>query len=102
MSPLTPGSRLSTGYLGRLRPVLIASSRYLAYSSDVGESFRPVVNPKVVQSAYGISWLYVGGDVAYEGYKANLRAQEYCPEALAQVVGLTTAKRAIFQVSRPR
>ncbi|GAA5846988.1 hypothetical protein JCM3766R1_005888 [Sporobolomyces carnicolor] len=87
------------GYLGRLRPVLIASSRYLAYSSDVGESFRPVVNPKVVQSAYGISWLYVGGDVAYEGYKANLRAQEYCPEALAQVVGLTTAKRAIFQAT---
>ncbi|GAA5930236.1 mitochondrial fission process 1 family protein [Sporobolomyces koalae] len=87
------------GYLGRLRPVLIASTRYLAYSSDVGESFRPVVNPRVVQSAYGISWLYVGGDVAYEGYKAKLRAQEYCPEALSQVVGLTTAKRAIFQAT---
>ncbi|GAA5982461.1 hypothetical protein JCM5350_000420 [Sporobolomyces pararoseus] len=87
------------GYLGRIRPVLIASTRYLAYSSDVGESFRPVVNPRVVQGAYGISWLYVGGDVAYEGYKAKLRAEEYCPEALAQVVGLTTAKRAIFQAT---
>ncbi|GAA5857444.1 hypothetical protein JCM5353_005698 [Sporobolomyces roseus] len=87
------------GYLGRLRPVLIASTRYLAYSSDVGESFRPVINPKFVTGAYGISWLYVGGDVAYEGYKARLRAQEYCPESLAQVVGLTTAKRAIFQAT---
>lgn len=43
--------------------------------------------------------MYVGGDVAYEGYKARLRAQEYCPESLAQVVGLTTAKRAIFQAT---
>ncbi|GAA6062929.1 hypothetical protein JCM10212_007160 [Sporobolomyces blumeae] len=87
------------GYLGRIRPVLIASSRYLAYTSDVGESFRPVVNPKVVTAAYGVSWLYLGGDVAYEGYKAKLRAQEYCPGALAQVVGLSTAKRAIFQAT---
>ncbi|GAA5911301.1 hypothetical protein JCM5296_004796 [Sporobolomyces johnsonii] len=87
------------GYLARLRPVLISSTRYLAYSSDVGESFRPVVAPKVVTAAYGISWAYVFGDVGYEGYKARLRAKEYCPEAQAQVVGLTVAKRAIFQVT---
>lgn len=39
------------GYLGRIRPIFIASSRYLAYTSDVGESVRPVVNPKVVTGA---------------------------------------------------
>lgn len=33
-------------YLGRFRPVLIASSRYLAYASDVGESARPLVHSK--------------------------------------------------------
>ncbi|GAA6044411.1 hypothetical protein JCM8097_002749, partial [Rhodosporidiobolus ruineniae] len=87
------------GYLARLRPVLISSSRYLAYSSDVGESFRPVVAPRAVTAAYGISWAYVGGDVAYEGYKASLKAKEYAPEAMASVVGLTVAKRAIFQAT---
>ncbi|GAA5974485.1 hypothetical protein JCM11641_003248 [Rhodosporidiobolus odoratus] len=87
------------GYLQRLRPVLITSSRYLAYSSDVGESFRPVVAPTAVKAAYGISWAYVAGDVGYEGYKANMKAKEYCPEQQQQVVGLTVAKRAIFQAT---
>ncbi|GAA5890052.1 hypothetical protein JCM6882_009212 [Rhodosporidiobolus microsporus] len=87
------------GYLQRIRPVLISSSRYLAYSSDVGESFRPVVAPRAVTAAYGISWLYVGGDVAYEGYKASLKGKEFAPEQLQQVVGLTVAKRAIFQAT---
>ncbi|BGO97371.1 Mitochondrial 18 kDa protein [Rhodotorula toruloides] len=87
------------GYLARLRPVLISSTRYLAYSSDVGESFRPVVAPRAVTAAYGISWAYVTGDVAYEGYKARMRAHEMAPEAVQQVVGLTVAKRAIFQAT---
>ncbi|GAA5832647.1 hypothetical protein JCM11251_001396 [Rhodosporidiobolus azoricus] len=87
------------GYLQRIRPVLVSSSRYLAYSSDVGESFRPVVAPRAVQAAYGISWAYVAGDVGYEGYKASLKAKEFAPEQLQQVVGLTVAKRAIFQAT---
>ncbi|GAA5946066.1 hypothetical protein JCM3775_007209 [Rhodotorula graminis] len=87
------------GYLARLRPVLISSSRYLAYSSDVGESFRPVVAPLAVTAAYGISWAYVTGDTAYEGYKAWLRAKELAPDAIGSVVGLTCAKRAVFQAT---
>ncbi|BGP17470.1 hypothetical protein JCM10213_003247 [Rhodosporidiobolus nylandii] len=87
------------GYLARLRPVLISSARYLAYSSDVGESFRPVVAPRMVTAAYGISWAYVAGDVGYEGYKAKLKAAEFAPEQVQQVVGLTVAKRAIFQAT---
>ena len=42
----------------------------MAYTSDIGESFRPVAHPYLVRSAYGISWCYVLGDVSYEGYKA--------------------------------
>jgi fission process protein 1 len=57
-------------YAGRLRTALVASSRYLAYTSDVGEAFRPIVPPAVVAAAYGISWAYLGLDVGYEGYKA--------------------------------
>lgn len=45
----------------------------MAYTSDIGESFRPVAHPYLVKTAYGISWTYLIGDVAHEGYKAYLR-----------------------------
>eukprot|EP00388_Colpodella_angusta_P003042 GDKJ01010870.1.p1 GENE.GDKJ01010870.1~~GDKJ01010870.1.p1 ORF type:complete len:261 (+),score=51.13 GDKJ01010870.1:32-814(+) len=44
--------------------------RYLAYTSDVGEAFRPVVPSGLVRACYGISWAYVLGDVGNESYKA--------------------------------
>jgi len=50
-----------------------SAHRYVAYTSDIGESFRPVAHPWLVRSAYGISWAYVLGDVVHEGYKAYLR-----------------------------
>lgn len=48
----------------------MSAHRYVAYTSDVGESFRPVAHPWLVKGAYGISWAYILGDVSYEGYKA--------------------------------
>lgn len=56
-------------YAARFRTILSSAHRYVAYTSDVGESFRPVAHPWLIRGAYGISWLYIGGDVAYEGYK---------------------------------
>lgn len=47
-----------------------SAHRYVAYTSDIGESFRPVAHPWLVRGAYGISWAYILGDVSYEGYKA--------------------------------
>jgi len=55
---------------------MMSVQRYVAYTSDIGESFRPVAHPNLVRAAYGISWAYLGGDVAYEGYKAYKRNQE--------------------------
>lgn len=49
---------------------MLSAQRYIAYTSDIGESFRPVAHPNLVRSAYGISWAYLIGDVAHEGYKA--------------------------------
>jgi mitochondrial fission process protein 1 len=49
---------------------LLSAQRYVAYTSDIGESFRPVASPNLVRAAYGISWAYLVGDVAHEGYKA--------------------------------
>ncbi|KAL4902809.1 mitochondrial 18 KDa protein-domain-containing protein [Aspergillus multicolor] len=61
------------GYANRLRTLLLSAHRYVAYTSDIGESFRPVAHPYLVRSAYGISWAYLLGDVAHEGYKGYLR-----------------------------
>ncbi|KAL1997904.1 hypothetical protein VTN02DRAFT_464 [Thermoascus thermophilus] len=60
-------------YANRVRTLLLSAHRYVAYTSDIGESFRPVAHPWLVRSAYGISWAYVFGDVVHEGYKAYLR-----------------------------
>ncbi|CAK7271633.1 hypothetical protein SEPCBS119000_004705 [Sporothrix epigloea] len=62
-------------YAARLRTILLSAHRYVAYTSDIGESFRPVAHPYLVRFAYGISWAYIVGDVGYEGYKAYLHNQ---------------------------
>ncbi|KAF2198368.1 hypothetical protein GQ43DRAFT_443417 [Delitschia confertaspora ATCC 74209] len=62
-------------YASRIRTILMSAHRYVAYTSDIGESFRPVAHPWLVRGAYGVSWMYLTGDVAYEGYKAYLRNQ---------------------------
>ncbi|KAI9933460.1 hypothetical protein ASPWEDRAFT_43276 [Aspergillus wentii DTO 134E9] len=60
-------------YANRIRTILLSAHRYVAYTSDIGESFRPVAHPHLVRTAYGISWAYLLGDVGHEGYKAYLR-----------------------------
>ncbi|THH33758.1 hypothetical protein EUX98_g363 [Antrodiella citrinella] len=87
-------------YGARLRTALRAGQRYIAYTSDVGEAFRPVVPPAIVTAAYGISWLYLAGDVGYETYKAQrqgptLEQAEYFSEPTR--LGMIATKRAIFQ-----
>ncbi|KAI8904453.1 mitochondrial 18kDa protein [Gorgonomyces haynaldii] len=52
-------------YLARLRNLVRVGYRYLAFTSDVGEAVRPVVPLGIVNLAYGISFAYVGADVAY-------------------------------------
>ena len=63
-------------YATRVRTIMISASRYVAYTSDVGESFRPVAHPYIVRGAYGISWAYLVGDVSHEGWKAFKRNQK--------------------------
>lgn len=57
-------------YASRIRTALLSAQRYVAYTSDIGESFRPVAHPNWVRAAYGVSWAYLIGDVSHEGYKA--------------------------------
>lgn len=76
---LDNGPSRYAAYAMRLKTVIVTSSRYVAYSSDIGEAFRPLTRPEVVRGAYAISWLYILGDVGFAGYKA---AQQY--EALSK------------------
>lgn len=66
----TESSIRYAAYATRIRTAVISAQRYVAYTSDIGESFRPVAHPNYVRAAYGISFAYVAGDVAHEGYKA--------------------------------
>ncbi|KAI1809381.1 mitochondrial 18 KDa protein-domain-containing protein [Poronia punctata] len=82
-------------YANRLRTIMLSAHRYVAYTSDIGESFRPVAHPWLVRSAYGISWAYILGDVSYEGYKAywtnqrTLNPQLELSEKQQKMTGLT-------------
>lgn len=62
-------------YANRLRTIMLSAHRYVAYTSDIGESFRPVAHPWLVRGAYAISWAYLIGDVSHEGYKAYKKNQ---------------------------
>ncbi|KAF7502555.1 hypothetical protein GJ744_005494 [Endocarpon pusillum] len=77
-------------YASRARTILLSAHRYVAYTSDIGESFRPVAHPWLVRGAYGISWAYLIGDVTHEGYKAYCRNQKLLhpsPEVVKQATG---------------
>ncbi|TKA82915.1 hypothetical protein B0A55_01305 [Friedmanniomyces simplex] len=71
----TNSSLRYAAYASRFRTILLSAHRYVAYTSDIGESFRPIAHPGMVRVAYGVSWAYLVGDVGYEGYKAYNRNQ---------------------------
>jgi len=68
--PSTESNVRYAAYAARFRTILLSAHRYVAYTSDIGESFRPVAHPWLVRGAYGVSWAYILGDVSYEGYKS--------------------------------
>jgi len=78
-------------YATRYRTFILATSRYLAYTSEVGEAFRPVSHPYLVRACYGVSWAYLGLDVAYEGYKTKKAGHDNT------VIAQTVVKRGVFQ-----
>ena len=60
----TDSSIRYAAYGMRIRTILSAAHRYVAYTSDIGESFRPVAHPWLVKGAYGMYLLfhrYMGG-----------------------------------------
>lgn len=79
-------------YANRVRTILLSAHRYVAYTSDIGESFRPIAHPYLVKGAYGVSWAYLIGDVSYEGYKAyrrNVKTRAPSTEAYRDATGMS-------------
>jgi fission process protein 1 len=70
----------AAGYAGRvgrlLGTFLAKGSRYVAYTSDVGEAFRPVVDVRYVRAGYAISWAYVLTDVSLQSHWARQRGDD--------------------------
>lgn len=46
----------------------IAKVRPLAYTSEIGESFRPIIPRNIVNGAYGVSILYVAADIYHNSH----------------------------------
>mmetsp|Transcript_43359 Transcript_43359/g.92832 ORF Transcript_43359/g.92832 Transcript_43359/m.92832 type:complete len:354 (+) Transcript_43359:155-1216(+) len=53
-------------YAARGVQAFLAKGRLLAYTSDVGESFRPVMPLWFVNGCYGLTFLYVAVGIGYE------------------------------------
>ncbi|MCJ1264171.1 hypothetical protein MMC22_004042 [Lobaria immixta] len=81
-------------YASRFRTILLSAHRYVAYTSDIGESFRPIAHPWLVKGAYGVSWAYLVGDVGHEGYKAYLRNQRIIHPVVPEVASIKTSNAA--------
>ncbi len=92
--PSTESNVRYAAYAARFRTILLSAHRYVAYTSDIGESFRPVAHPWLVRGAYGVSWAYILGDVSYEGYKSYWHNQRVRNPA----VELTTRQQQILGV----
>ncbi|CAO1614882.1 unnamed protein product [Parajaminaea phylloscopi] len=88
-------------FASRLRTAIASGIRFSAYSSEVGEAFRPVTKPIVIRTLYGISWSYVIGDVTYAGYKAReqykqLEAESHNPALKAKRLA-SEAKQVVLK-----
>lgn len=57
-----------TSWFLRTIPKVIASQRYLAYASEVGESFRPIIRKYMVNFSYTASLIYVASDIGINTY----------------------------------
>ena len=96
---LEEGPLRYAAYARRAVQVFLVKGRLVAYSSDVGESVRPVVPPSVVKFCYGITWAYVAVDVAFNGYEEQRKGGS--PTQVARTVVHTSAFQVIASVLVP-
>lgn len=79
-------------YARRMVQAFLVKGRAAAYTSDVGESVRPVVPSWFVRACYGMTWMYVFTDVSYH------TADAYMAQKSKEVVCRTAVQSTVFQV----
>ncbi|KAL1529143.1 hypothetical protein AB1Y20_000103 [Prymnesium parvum] len=80
-----------TAYARRAAQAFLVKGRLVAYTSDVGESVRPVMPPWVVRAAYGLTWMYVAVDVAFHTEEA------YRTGKSNEIIARTFLHSSVFQ-----
>ena len=70
----------------KAKSAAMANARYTAYSSDVGEAFRPMVPEWTVKATYGLAVAYICGDIGVTTYKETLKPDGNPPRAFAHGV----------------
>uniref|UniRef100_A0A7S2S404 Mitochondrial fission process protein 1 n=1 Tax=Mucochytrium quahogii TaxID=96639 RepID=A0A7S2S404_9STRA len=84
------------GRIGRLAALALSrGSRYIAYSSDVGEAFRPVVDPKYIRIGYGVAITYVCTDIALYTHRAYEQGKDTTRAFIHQTTFQTLASLAL-------
>jgi len=74
--------------MARKSNMIMAKLRPMAYASEFGESFRPFVNKKMVNTMYGLSFAYVFADVGFTCYHIRDRPTE--------VIGYTALDQSLW------
>lgn len=72
--------------------------RYLGYSNELGESFRPIL-PRLVVPSYALAFAYVLGDTADKATKASERArtQQFSTQKRNAVIADATVDTLLWQ-----
>ena len=78
--------------MAKAKAAAAANARYTAYSSDVGEAFRPMVPEWAVRATYGLAITYIAGDVGLTTYEESKR-----PDATQETTFRAFCHAAIFQ-----
>lgn len=95
--PLVYGS-----WILRNLPALISKQRALAYASEVGESFRPIIPKAIVNTSYALSLGYVGADIWSHTNKlrdANAPNKEIALQTVDKLIWHSAASMVLPAVS---
>lgn len=76
----------------KAKAAALQNARYTAYSSDVGEAFRPVVPEWAVKGTYGLAIAYIAGEVGLTTWREHKK-----PEATQETTLRTFVHATVFQ-----
>ncbi|KAA8496742.1 Uncharacterized protein FVE85_0471 [Porphyridium purpureum] len=85
--------------LGTKAAVMSQKARILAYSSDIGETGRPILSPGLVRALYGVTFAYVTADVANHAYIEYAKGNDR--STISRVVAQTFTFQIVCSVALP-